>query len=196
MSIKIITGKYKGHIIDAPEAARPTLSRHRQSLFDILESLPYDRESESFFQNKIVLDCFAGSGALGIESLSRGTQHVYFVDNNKNAISILHSNLAKLKITDSSTIIFSDISKIRNGSECDLIFLDPPYQDAETLIMKTVKHLLKSGWISEKSILVIETPKTFSIFQQKTDNFDILSSRKISNSLFTIVKLSNINRFK
>ncbi len=188
--MKIISGKYRGRNVDIPDIARPTLSRHRQSLFDVLESLNSDHEPESFFENKIILDCFAGSGALGIESLSRGAKHAYFVDNHKNAISVLRSNITKLRIEHFSTIIQSDISKIKNIDKKvgDLVFFDPPYEKSATLIIKTINHLFKSKWISEKSILVMETPGEFDIFQQNMFNFDILSSRKIGNSLFTIVK--------
>lgn len=193
MGIKIISGKYRGRTIDAPGAARPTLSRNRQSLFDILESLHKEQSCNdlSFFTNKIVIDCFAGSGALGIEALSRGAQYAYFVDNNSEAISVLRSNISKLKAIDSSKIIFSDVNKIRNSNqqECDVVFLDPPYLQAEILIMKTIEYLFKSNWISEKSIMIIETKKTCDIFQQSPSDFNILSSRKIGNSLFTIAHL-------
>ena len=195
MKIKIIAGRYKGHRINTPDIARPTLSRHRQSLFDILESLVLDPKSESFFDNKVVLDCFSGSGALGIESLSRGAKHACFVDNNKNAISILRSNISKLNAENFSTIIFSDINKIKKciEHEHDIVFLDPPYDNAKVLIMKTIKHLFKSNWISEKSILVVETPKASGLFIREADDFNILSTKTIGNSLFTIVKLSNFH---
>ncbi|MDR3156052.1 MAG: RsmD family RNA methyltransferase [Holosporaceae bacterium] len=117
MSIKIIAGQYGGIPIAIPKSARPTLSRYRQALFDILAASELD-----FFYNKTVLDCFAGSGALGIEAISRGATHAYLVDRNKDAISTIMSNISKLKIADRCTLIRSDIMQLSHCyDKCGLL---------------------------------------------------------------------------
>ena len=83
MGVRIIGGQYRGMRINAPESARPTLVRHRQAIFDTLESIESEKFGH-FFDNKIVIDCFAGSGALGIEAVSRGAVKAYLLHPREN----------------------------------------------------------------------------------------------------------------
>ncbi|GHU10616.1 RNA methyltransferase [Alphaproteobacteria bacterium] len=185
MGIRIIAGKHKGLHIDAPRSARPTLSRFRESIFDILESFQIDREFGEFFSGKIVLDCFAGSGALGLEAISRGASHAYFVDRDRSAISVLHSNVNKLNTQENSAIIFSDIDKLKFSKKnqcCNVAFLDPPYFE-NISIKRTVEHLSDVGWISEKTILVIEQ---HIHSKDSLDFIEKIKSKTINNSIFTI----------
>lgn len=151
MSIRIIAGAYKGHCIDAPASARPTLSRFRQSLFDVLESIDSD-----FFHNKIVLDCFAGSGALGLEAISRGADFAYFVDKDKEAFNVIKNNIEKLHVSKVCKVICCDIAKIRNCENvcANIAFVDPPY--GKVSIEKTVKYLINTGWMSQNSYIITE----------------------------------------
>ncbi|GHU17130.1 methyltransferase [Alphaproteobacteria bacterium] len=185
MGIKIIAGKYKGLHIDSPDSARPTLSRFRQSVFDILDSSQIDCEFGEFFCGKVVLDCFAGSGALGLEAISRGAAHAYFVDENRKAIGVLRSNIDKLNASECSTVILSDINKLtfsKKNKCCDVAFLDPPY--FENISMKhTIKHLLEVGWIFEKTILVMEQ----SVHSKESLDFiKKIKSKIAGNSVFTL----------
>lgn len=151
MSIRIIAGTYRGCCIDAPASARPTLSRFRQALFDALESI-----HTNFFQDAVVLDCFAGSGALGIEAISRGAKFAYFVDKDREAFSVIKKNITKLRISDMCKVVHCDIINFRNQkSNCaDVVFVDPPY--GEVSIERTVRHLINSGWITENSYIITE----------------------------------------
>jgi 16S rRNA (guanine966-N2)-methyltransferase len=201
MSIKIIAGQYGGTSITIPKSARPTLSRYRQTLFDILAA-----REQSFFYEKVVLDCFAGSGALGIEAISRGAAYAYFVDNSKEAVSAIMSNINKLKITEHCTVIRSDVMQLpyfyekhnRNNSNndcnddsagtnmqigCDIAFLDPPYFDNGISIEQVVNYLLQSGWISTKTIIVIEQS---SLIKDQIRNLDIFLLKKTGKSKFII----------
>ena len=183
MSIRIIAGKFKGIRINVPQSARATLSRARQSLFDILESSKIDnRNIGEFFKDKVVLDCFAGSGAVGIEALSRGAKHAYFVDINNNAAKMIKANIAKVKAEKFSTVICSDILKIKKSEQsCDFVFLDPPFH-ANINIEKVVNHLMKNGWINSQTIVAVETPTLFDTLQ----GFKMLFSRKIGTISFAI----------
>ena len=190
MSVKIIAGKFKGMCVDVPSSARPTLARARQTLFDTLESLCIDRSFGEFFKAKTVIDCFAGSGAVGLEALSRGAQYAYFVDKDKDAIKILKSNVAKTNSEKLSEIIHSDITKLKknNTNGCDFAFLDPPFH-ANIGIQKVIEHLTENEWIKKDAILVIETPKEIINLQ----NFKTITYKKIGNITFTVY--INCNKF-
>ena len=122
--MKIIAGEYKGRIIEMPDGIRPTSDKVREALFDILKN----RISKASF-----LDLYCGSGAVGIEALSRGAQKTVFIDNNKACISVLRRNLDKIGISDSLYDIYNKdcinavkmLGKIETSF--DIVFLDPPY---------------------------------------------------------------------
>lgn len=153
MSVRIIGGKFRGMRIDAPESARPTLVRHRQTIFDTLEAIEKDKFGR-FFENKIVIDCFAGSGALGIEAVSRGASRAYMIDQNHQAIALIHKNTEK--ISEFFKIIRSDLLKLRNSDNvvCDIAFIDPPY--GKISMNRVIGYLFEKKWISEKSLLILE----------------------------------------
>jgi 16S rRNA (guanine966-N2)-methyltransferase len=181
MSVKIIAGRYRGMPIDIPKSARPTLSRYRQVIFDMLAA-----SAQNFFNEKIVLDCFAGSGALGIEAISRGAAYAYMVDNCKNAISAIGSNINKLGIAEQCTVILSDILRLQHFPQkrcCDIVFLDPPYFDENISIKGIVDYLRQYGWISEKTTVVIEQSSMTTDYIQ---NLEIFVLKKIGKSRFII----------
>jgi 16S rRNA (guanine966-N2)-methyltransferase len=123
--VRVIAGAYGGRTLKAPkgDATRPTSDRVREALFSILG----DR-----VQDARVLDLFAGSGALGLEALSRGAQSVTFVDDDRAAIAAIKANLAALKAR--AEVRQSDALRFLSGAlQYDLIFLDPPYRLAERL---------------------------------------------------------------
>ena len=214
MSVRILSGQFKGSVLSVPSSARPTLIRSRQSLFDILASQAitlsgFERNSENsetaeisknsthlkksnpkdFFENKVVLDCFAGSGALGIEALSRGASFAYFTDISQDAISVIYENIGKLKLGKRCRIIKTDILKIRKFNEvsvCDIVFIDPPY--GKVSIKKTLQRLLKTNWINEDSLIVTE--EDISKTENLSDTENTLIEKKSGKSLFRIMKLN------
>lgn len=187
MSIRIIGGKFRGMRIDAPDSARPTLIRHRQTIFDTLETIEKDRLGR-FFEDKIVMDCFAGSGALGIEAISRGAKMAYMIDQNHQAIALLHQNTEK--ISEQFKIIRSDLLKLRNsdGVVCDAAFIDPPY--GKISMNKIISYLFDKKWISERTWLILE---------EDAKNIEVLENCKVivekisGNSSFRFVKYSKKN---
>ena len=127
--MRVIAGTYGGRVLKAPkgENTRPTSDRVREALFSILGDRIHDAR---------VLDLFAGSGALGVEALSRGAQNVTFVDDDRAAIAAIKSNLnalqavAQVRQTDALRYLNSARG---GGAQYDLVFLDPPYRHAERL---------------------------------------------------------------
>src|ERR1700712_2217774 len=124
---RIIAGKYRGKILKAPEGlgTRPTNARARQAAFDILMHAPW--AGHGFLETAKVLDVFAGTGAYGIEALSRGAVAASFVENDREALAVLRENIAACKIENICKIIRADASHPPPGTPHDLIFLDPPY---------------------------------------------------------------------
>jgi 16S rRNA (guanine(966)-N(2))-methyltransferase RsmD len=123
VSVRIIAGAYKGRRISAPKGARPTADRVREALFSILGGRVGGAR---------VLDLFAGSGALGIEALSRGAAHATFVDDDAGAVRVLQTNLPE---PERATVTRRDAAAFLRtaADQYDLVFLDPPYRDAPRL---------------------------------------------------------------
>lgn len=129
--MRIIAGKYKGRIIKAPHAGkvRPTSDMVRAALFSIIGA----RVNDAY-----VLDLFSGSGALGIEAISRGAKEVIFVENDKKTADVIKNNLAGLGIAEGFKIMATDAGKAvcalkKGGSAFDIVLLDPPYHNLEGL---------------------------------------------------------------
>lgn len=125
-SLRIIAGEARGRKILAPagSSVRPTADRVRQAIFDVLGQ---------FFQGERVLDLFAGSGAMGIEALSRGAGHATFVDVDPGAIRTVEVNLRALGWESRARVVRQDaIAFLRGvrGGDFDLVFVDPPYRSS------------------------------------------------------------------
>lgn len=152
--MRIISGKYGGLQLvgKLPSNVRPTTDLSRETIFNILSNI-------IDFDNTRVLDLFAGTGALGIEALSRGASYVHFVDNSFHSISIIKMNLEKLKIPNNFIKISKQsVEKFLStcNEEFDLIFADPPYQS--NYFNTICNKVLENHILSENGILIFEMP--------------------------------------
>ncbi|MEO0138761.1 MAG: 16S rRNA (guanine(966)-N(2))-methyltransferase RsmD [candidate division WOR-3 bacterium] len=141
VKMQITGGKFKGFKVKVSKDIRPTSAFNRKRIFDIL------RDVKGFK----VLDLFCGSGALGLEALSRGASFCVFVDISNESVKVVKENLKKLGITDMGLVLREDALKFcrnwKNG-EFDLIFADPPYSwDRYDELVSGVSNLLKDGGI-------------------------------------------------
>lgn len=147
--MRIVGGSLGGRVLRAPPGrdTRPTSEKVREALFNILGSVEGDH----------VLDLFAGSGALGIEALSRGAAHVTFVDGGKAALTAVRANLAQLGIADRAQVIAGDAvataARLVPTTPWRLVFVDPPY--ASDLAQKAVLAL-RPEHLSPGAVIVIE----------------------------------------
>lgn len=150
--MRIIAGKYKNHGILSPPtpATRPTSDRARESIFNIINSLDRDLLVGGF-----VLDAFAGSGALGLEALSRGASQVTFMESNPKSFQTLQANIAKLKAESHCKPLLVDVLKPpRAPQPMNIVFLDPPYdQRVETPCLGALNA---QGWIDAKTLIILE----------------------------------------
>ncbi len=150
--MRIIAGTYKGFTLHSftGKDIRPTPSKVREAIFDMLGF----KVIESDF-----LDLFAGTGAIGIEALSRGAKSTTFVEVNQKAIELIKENLIKIHYNDFYTIIKKDyLQAIKmldfQRRKYDIIFLDPPY--SKNYILKSLKEIEKSHIIKKNSIVVVQ----------------------------------------
>ena len=165
--LRIVGGKYRHLLISAPEisSTRPTTDKVREALMSALGMS---------LKDAVVLDLFAGSGALGLEALSRGSKKAYFCDNNMLAYKTIKNNIEKLRIDEEVEVIFGDyisaIKKIKDkGEKIDIVFLDPPYAKEE-VYDKVTDYLLECDMLSEKAIIVKEWNKVNNIDERFTSH--------------------------
>ncbi|MBW2738057.1 MAG: 16S rRNA (guanine(966)-N(2))-methyltransferase RsmD [Deltaproteobacteria bacterium] len=160
---------------------RPTADRLRESIFNILAYL---------VKEAVVLDLFAGTGALGIEALSRGADSAVFIDNNKKALSVVKRNIQSCAVDSRSQIIRWNIVKNLNciksmGSKFDLVFMDPPYNNG--LIKSTLINLYDSGSLGKDVCIIVEhTP--FEPVLEDCKQFELRDQRKYGKTLISFIK--------
>ncbi|MGP1609017.1 MAG: 16S rRNA (guanine(966)-N(2))-methyltransferase RsmD [Clostridium sp.] len=155
--MRIISGKYQKIPLKCMtgDNTRPTLDRIKETVFNILNNYIYFEELEK------VVDLYAGSGALGIECISRGSRNVDFVDKNTEAYNIINVNIDNLKNLDKSKINIYNmdantyLNKLKQeDNKADLFFLDPPFNQD---ISKVVEYILDRKLLSENGIIYYET---------------------------------------
>lgn len=151
--MRVVAGKYRRRLLEWPDDVshiRPTKDRIRESIFNALGDL----------SNMVALDLYAGSGAMGIEALSRNAEKAYFVDINNIALKTIKKNIESLSIPVNEAQILSipDVKAIEYLSsksiKIDLVIIDPPYKEGK--YQETVNLLLDKNVLSESAIIVIE----------------------------------------
>lgn len=150
--MRIIAGEWRGRKLAAPkgEGTRPTADRARETLFAMLTSRLGD------FDGLQVADLFAGSGALGLESLSRGAAHCLFVEQDRAAVDVIRANVAALGAQARSRIEAGSVMALRAASTpLDLILADPPYKSGAGDV--ALDRLLRLGWIGQQTWIAVET---------------------------------------
>jgi 16S rRNA (guanine(966)-N(2))-methyltransferase RsmD len=147
--MRIIAGSRKGHRIDAPKgrATRPTSDRVRENVFNLVQGWVADAN---------VLDLFAGSGAMGIEALSRGAERAVFVESHADACRVIDRNLEKLRLTGAHVACGDVIRHLAADTRTyDLVFCDPPYDEYAPLEPQLARYLPRL--LAEDGLLVLET---------------------------------------
>ena len=160
--MRVVAGKYRGHPLRSSGGMdiRPTSDRLRETLFNVLTA-----GNPEALAGSVWLDVFAGTGAVGIEALSRGAAQVYFVENSPPAARLIEQNLKSLGISDGYKILRDDLSGVlwrlqREHVVGDVVFLDPPYrmQDA---YQQTLTALADSTVVWAMSLVIAEHEKNF-----------------------------------
>jgi 16S rRNA (guanine966-N2)-methyltransferase len=153
--VRIIAGKWRGRPLAAPTGAatRPTADRVREALFSMLTS------RLGSFEGLAVADIFAGTGALGLEALSRGAARATFVENERGALAALRGNVSKLGADFDADVLAVPAQSVPRAREPHhLLFLDPPYDAG--LALPTLARLGSQGWIAPQALVSVETSRT------------------------------------
>jgi len=176
--VRISAGKCKGRVLASFRgmSIRPTSDKVREAIFNIL---PRD------FPFKSVLDIFAGTGALGIEALSRGAQEAVFVDSDPKSVELVRKNLVACALTEHARVFKRDaLGAVRylrgRGMAFDLVFIDPPY--ASTLAEETLKAIAAAGIVEQDGIVVAETSKRNPI-EARPEGLSLIDERRYGETL-------------
>lgn len=179
MGLRIIAGSARGRKLISPEGkhVRPTLDRVRESVFNMLTA---------YLAEASVLDLFAGSGALGIEALSRGAAHAVFVDQSKASLEVVKQNLTLTHFEPSAEVIYSDFSAYLRqcSTQFDLIFLDPPY--AAGFLESALDIIHQRKLLAENGLIVCELDSTDEIVCPEA--YELYRNRKYGKARILLMK--------
>ncbi len=179
--MRVIAGKAKGHRLKAPKttATRPATDLVRGAIFSILENMADDWSQ--------VLDLYSGSGALGIEALSRGAGWVDFVEHSPQTCSIIKENLEKTKLIEQAHVYCWDVAKAISSldKEYNIILIDPPY--ADTSIGNVLTKLANSKLVGANSVVVV-THSTHLSLSPTYDSLNLIKERRHGDSIIAIYR--------
>jgi 16S rRNA (guanine966-N2)-methyltransferase len=189
MTFQILGGEWKGRTLQSPktDATRPTQGILRQAVFNICQMQIVDAR---------FLDLFAGSGAMGLEALSRGAKKATFVEQNRSAIRCINENIRLLQAHDRSEVLSMDIFRAlehlsKRSEPFDIVYIDPPYDSDRQIASRTIETLEKNRLISpgsvvfiEESSAAIELPLFFGKLQ-KVNSRQFGSARLVQLALFS-----------
>ena len=182
--MRIIGGKARGTKLYTLEGenTRPTLDRVKESLFNIIQKdVP----------NAIFLDLFAGSGAIGLEAVSRGASKSILCDKNRDAIKIIKKNIEKTRSREQVELYeadFKEVLKNKLKEKIDIIFIDPPYKT--DFAYEAIKILVNSKNIKKESLMIIETDEEERILKQIENlEIEIIDKRKYGRAHLIFLKI-------
>lgn len=183
--MKITTGKYRGRILTAPQGmdVRPTSDKVRQAVFNIL--LHYGLPESAH-----VIDAFCGTGALGLEALSRGAASCVFIDNAASSLQSCRANIAALGAEAKVMQVDAACLKMRPADiqRADLAFLDPPYR--KNLVEPALRCLMNGEWLAPGAVIVMETEKNAALNLSPLP--EILNRRSYGDTEITLARFSGV----
>jgi 16S rRNA (guanine966-N2)-methyltransferase len=180
--VRIIAGASRGRALtsvgkgDTGAHLRPTTDRVRESLFNVLNH-------QIDFDGLRVLDLFAGTGALGLEALSRGASYVTFVDDGRAAQTLIRKNIELTGSNDRTDLIRRDATRLGDNPDMpyDLVFLDPPYGKA--LGQKALTAITQGGWLADDALIVWEENASMTA----PEGFDLHDARKYGDTYISLM---------
>jgi len=179
--MRIIAGQWRGRPIEAPlgMSTRPTADRVRETLFSMLVS------RLGSFEDLRVADLFAGSGALGLEALSRGASHATFVENDSKAAAIIKRNAEKLGATERVRVLAGSALALSRSEPFDLVLADPPYAPGSGSAV--VKAVADAGWLAPGGWISVETSRDDSL---EPARFSVDATRDVGRARLTLLRFS------
>jgi 16S rRNA (guanine966-N2)-methyltransferase len=187
--VRIVAGKHRGRPIAVPPGrdVRPTADRVREAVFNALCHGNARIGEGDAVRGAVVLDAFAGTGAMGLEAASRGAEHVTLMDIDPTALASCRRNVAALGEQDRVTVLGGDcLHPVRSSRPCDLVFLDPPYRSG--LAAEALAALARAGWIASGTLCVVETAANESV--DPPDGMTVLDDRRYGAARITYLTLN------
>ncbi len=186
--MRIVSGRFRGRTLKAPgdAALRPTSDKVRQAIFNILEHAGF--AAEFALEGARVVDLFAGTGALGLEALSRGAKYCLFIEDAAESRAIIRENVEALGLTGASKIWRRDatnLGALDTLAPFDLAFLDPPYRKG--LLAPALKGLAAGGWLNANALVIAEAAEDEAM--PIVDGFEILDDRVYGDTRIAFMRL-------
>ena len=182
--MRVIAGEKRHLLLKTVDSdlIRPTTDKIKETLFNIIQFK---------LQDIVFVDLYAGSGAIGIEALSRGAKKAYFIDNSKSAINIINDNLNSTKLCDRSVVLYKDAKNAllyldEINENVDILFMDPPYD--KDLYYDCFKILRDINIINEDSIIILETSLLDNVDKVCNLGFEIIRIKEYKNQKHTFLK--------
>lgn len=153
--MQIIAGKHRGRKLETPQGRdiRPTGARAREAVFNILMHAPHPEGS--LIVGARVADICCGSGAMGLEALSRGAAHGYFIDRTREALGLVKASAEKFREMEHCTLLRAEATQLPAApAPCRVLFLDPPYK--QNLLPPILTSIMDKGWLEENGVIVAE----------------------------------------
>jgi 16S rRNA (guanine966-N2)-methyltransferase len=182
--MRIVAGTHRGRKLATPkdDKIRPTTDRVREAIFNVLaHNVP------PLPRGATVLDLYCGTGAFGLEALSRGARHVTFVDKTPSSLKLARDNAAALGVQSDCTFVDADATHLKNTPRAaGLVFADPPY--GKGLIVPTLIGVVASGWVDNNTVILVETPSIEDI--DTMEEFTIYGQWTYGNSKISRISLA------
>jgi 16S rRNA (guanine966-N2)-methyltransferase len=178
--VRIIAGQWRGRKLVTPDgmATRPTADRVRETLFNMLVS------RIGSFEGLRVADLYAGSGALGLEALSRGADFACFVEQDARALAAIRANMVSLGATERAQLLARSASALPTSQPFDLILADPPYSAGGGSAV--VEEVLRAGWAGPGSWMAIETERSDAV---EPNACQIEAERDVGRARITLLRI-------
>jgi 16S rRNA (guanine966-N2)-methyltransferase len=186
--MRIIGGRHRGLALaglgagDPGGRLRPTADRVRESLYNLLAHGDYGEPPPP--EDRRVLDLFAGTGALGLEALSRGAAFALFVDTGDRSLALLERNIARLRVAETARVLRRDATRLGRNRDApfDLAFLDPPY--GRGLGERALAAALRGGWLAEGALVVWEE----SVNPHPPPALTLLDARRYGDTVISLLR--------
>lgn len=189
--MRVIGGKHRNRRIEAidDKKLRPTAARTREAIFNILSHAEFAEDGVTVIDDAVVLDLFCGTGALGIEALSRGAKHVIFVDIEQKHLDVTRANVKFLDESENATFIRSDSANPPPArTQCNVVFLDPPYKKG--LLGKALHNLIAGNWLADNAIVVVEMGKFEKLPEH--EGYEVLRERVYGGTAVVILRYTKV----
>ena len=185
--MRIISGMHRGRKIHLPKdtkTIRPTSDFVREAMFNVLAHGRFN-DNVNVVQDAVVADICSGSGALGLEALSRGAAHVTFADQSREALDIVRKNIEHFKEADRSHILSADVTNLPYSKhKHDVILMDPPYHKG--MIPAILHGLETQGWLAGEAIIIAE--RDMKDEQSLPENFELVDQRNYGRTSLDVMR--------